>query len=98
MDPDRRAAERARLEGYIAASLRLRRRLARALAPVAVAALVFTFVARTPGLIALVIALSTIGVGLYITTSHVAEWRARLAQLDDPGPRLATRRRPPARG
>lgn len=93
MEPDRSAAERARLERYIADSVRLRRRLARALAPVAVAALVVTFIARTPGLIALVIAVSSIGVGLYITTAHIAEWRARLAQLDDTGPRLATRPR-----
>jgi hypothetical protein len=97
MDPDRRAAERARLEGYIADSLRRRRRLARALAPVALAALIVTFFARTPGLIALVIAASTIGIGLYITTAHVAEWRARLVQLDDTEPRRATRRRSPPR-
>ena len=91
MEPDRREAERVRLHGYIADSLRLRRRLSRALAPVAIAALVLTFVARTPGLIALVIAVSSIGVGLYITTAHIAEWRARLAQLDETGPRLAGR-------
>jgi hypothetical protein len=93
MDPDRRAAERARLEGYIADSLRLRRGLSRALAPVALVALVVAFFARTPGLIALVIVVSSIGVGLYITTSHIAEWRSRIAELDDSGPRRATRPR-----
>ena len=92
MDDDRRAAERARLEGDIENSLRLRRRLARALAPVAVAALVLTFVSRTPGLITLVIALSTIGVGLYITSAHVAEWRARLRELAEPRPSTVRRR------
>ena len=70
MDTDRREAERARLHGYIADSLRLRRRLTRALIPVAVIALVATFFARTPGLIALVIAVSSIGVGVYITSAQ----------------------------
>jgi voltage-gated potassium channel Kch len=93
MDSDRRAAERARLERYIADSLTRRRRLARALLPVALAALVFTFIARTPGLIALVIAVSTIGIGLYITTAHISEFRARIAELDDTGPRTAARPR-----
>ena len=93
MAADRRAAERARLEGYIADSLKRRRRLSRALLPVALAALVVTFFARTPGLIALVIAVSTIGIGLYITTAHVAEFRARIAELDDTGPRTAARPR-----
>lgn len=78
---DRRAAERARLEGYITDSLRLRRRLSLALAPVALAALAMVFVDRTIGLIALTIAVSTIGIGLYITTAHVADWRARLREL-----------------
>lgn len=78
------AAERARLEGYIASSLRLRRRLTAALVPVALLALIVTFLARTPGLIALVISLSTIGIGLYITTAHVAEWRTKITQLTAP--------------
>ncbi len=93
VEDDRRAAERAQLERYIADSLRLRRRLTRALAPVAVAALVLTFIDRTPGLIALVIALSSIGVGIYITSAHVADWRARLTKLADPGRAIATRGR-----
>lgn len=92
METDRREAERVRLHGYIADSLRLRRRLTQALAPVAVLALVATFFARTPGLIALVIAVSSIGVGVYITTAHVAEWRGRLRELGDQGPRTVRRR------
>ena len=91
VDDDRRTADRTRLEGYIAQSLRLRRRLSIALAPIAFAALVVTFFARTPGLIALVIALATIGMGLYITTVHVAEWRARLVSMADTSPRKVTR-------
>ncbi len=79
-----KASERARLEGYIAASLRLRRRLTTALVPVVVLALVITFLARTPGLIALVIAVSTIGIGVYITTAHVADWRAKIAKQSAP--------------
>ena len=91
VDDVRRSADKLRLEGYIAQSLRLRRRLSIALAPIAFAALVVTFIWRTPGLIALVIAVATIGMGLYITTVHVAEWRARLAQMADPSPRKVTR-------
>lgn len=84
---DRRAAERARLDGYIADSLRRRRRLSLALTPVALAALAVTFADRTIGLIALTISVSTIGIGLYITTAHVTEWRARLRELAPPGGR-----------
>lgn len=88
-----KAAERARLERYIADSLRLRRRLAIALGPVALAALAASFVLGTPGVIALVILVSTIGVGLYITTAHVADWRARIRDLDGPRARPVVRRR-----
>ena len=93
MDADRKATERANLERWIADSLLRRRRLSVALAPVAFAALIVVFVARTPGLIALVIAVSTIGIGLYITSAHIADWRARLVALDDTGPRTVGRRR-----
>lgn len=83
MDADRKATERANLERWIADSLRLRHRLALALPAVIIAALIVVFIDRTPGLIALVIGVSTIGIGLYITTAHVADWRGRLVALDD---------------
>jgi hypothetical protein len=92
MDSDRKAAERARLERYIADSVRLRRRLFQALIPVALAALVAAYLLGTPGTIALVILVASIGIGLYITTAHIADWRARLRDLDGPAPGTVRRR------
>jgi hypothetical protein len=91
-DAARDAAERERLHGYIARSLRLRRRLSQVLLPVAAVAVGLVFVDRTIGLITLVITLATLGVGTYITTAHVADWRARLA-LQGRGPATAARAR-----
>ena len=93
MDAERKATERATLERWIADSLRLRRRLFLGLGPVAVPCMIVAFFARTPGLIALVIGLSTIGIGLYITTAHIADWRDRLVALDDTRSRIIGRRR-----
>ncbi len=84
-------AERDRLHRYIASSLTLRRRLALVLGPLAVIAFAVAFVDRTVGLIGFVIVAATLGVGVYITTAHVADWRARLAVLDRGRPTAARR-------
>ena len=76
------AAERVRLQGYIANSLRVRRKLAlvlAALAPVAVGSFALD---RTIGFLA-VISVVVVGIsGYWITFGHISEWRGRIAELD----------------
>ncbi|HVV87600.1 MAG TPA: hypothetical protein VHE35_31380 [Kofleriaceae bacterium] len=93
MDAEHRAAQRARLEGWIADSLRRRRRITQALLPLVAISIVITVFARSAGLIALVIAVAIVGTGFWITTAHVSDMRGRIRDLEDSGPRKVFRKR-----
>lgn len=75
--------ERARLEGWIAGSRRVQRRLAVAIAVMAVAGI--ALVIGWPmigGLFLLFTAI--VGVcGFWVTAAHIADWRLRLRTMDE---------------
>ncbi|HVK78625.1 MAG TPA: hypothetical protein VM734_35240 [Kofleriaceae bacterium] len=93
-DPASRAsAERARLEGYIANSRRVRRRLAVGLGVATPVAIGTIFVDRTLGFFAMLLVASVAVCGFWITWGHISDWRGRLAELDRKARPPSTRRR-----
>ena len=84
-------AERARLTGYIANSLRVRRQLRIAL-PIGIAvAIAAWFFSSTVGFTLLALTLGVVGIGYWITHGHIAEWNTRLEAMNR-GPVVADRR------
>ncbi len=83
-----RAAERARLTGYIDGSRRVQRRLAMVLAPLAVVGLGLAgWRPLWGGLVLLGAAIVAI-CGFWVTAAHISDWKmqlARLARLDRVG-------------
>jgi hypothetical protein len=79
---DRAQLERDKLRGYVAASRRLQRRLVIGVVVAAAVALGGFAVVPTVAAFAL-LAIGCVAIcGLWITTSHIADWRAQLARLD----------------
>jgi hypothetical protein len=90
VDETRARDEIERLHGYIAGSLRTRRRL-RWLIPIGLVATVATWwYDRGIAYAVLVATIATYGAGFYITWAHIQDWRARQDDLDE---QLAQQRR-----
>jgi len=80
------AADRATLETWIAETQRNQRRLRRGLLPATVAAAALTFWSRPVGGGALLLVALVALFGYWITTSHIADWEARIQELGRPKP------------
>ena len=75
-------AERVRLNDYIESSLRVQRRLRAALAlGIVVAALAWPIAGRGVGFGIAALTATVVGIGYWITTGHISDWRQRLDQL-----------------
>lgn len=76
--------ERRELESWIAATQRNQRRLTRLLIPAALASVALVFWRPAIGGIGLGIVAIFAICGFWILSSHLADWRGKLAQLDRP--------------
>ncbi|MCB9564284.1 MAG: hypothetical protein H6708_28200 [Kofleriaceae bacterium] len=90
--------ERARLHGYIEASRRVQRRLRGLLIAGAAAAVAVWWFDHAWGWAAAVLVAIVIGCGYWVTAAHIADWRGRLAHLDQRRRDGGTPRAPVARG
>jgi len=77
-------ADRAQLEAWIAQTERHQRRLRAAIVPAAVVAVGLLVVSRPIGGIAIAIVFITAVFGFWIMASHIADWTAKLDDLDRP--------------
>ncbi len=77
-------ADRAQLEGWIAATQRTRRRLTIGLVPGLVAAIAVLVWSRPLGGLALVSLAIVALFGLWITSSHISDWEAQLREPAKP--------------
>lgn len=86
-DMDRRAE----LEGWIAQTRRNQGRLALALAVATVISIgLLVWNVRIGGLVLAVVVIVAV-CGFWVTTSHIADWRGKLEQLDRPAGTLGRR-------
>jgi membrane protein YdbS with pleckstrin-like domain len=82
------AERRAQLEGYITETTRNRKRLAIGLVIAAVVAIVVFMANGTVGAFSL-LSVALVGVcGMWIMTAHLQDWRYRIRELDNPGPKV----------
>ncbi|HEX4449659.1 MAG TPA: hypothetical protein VH143_02260 [Kofleriaceae bacterium] len=79
-------ADRAQLEAWIAETQRNQKRTRKAIAPAALVAIVLVIFSRPIGLGAILL-VALVGVlGEWIMSSHIVDWRTRIAELDKPKP------------
>ncbi|MBP9168674.1 MAG: hypothetical protein KBG48_14860 [Kofleriaceae bacterium] len=77
-----RAAERARLTGYIVASRRVQRQLATVLAPLGAVGLILAVWQPLWGGLVLLAAVIVAICGFWVTAAHISDWKMQIARLE----------------